>query len=92
MSEFEDPALPKALVEEINRRHLVRTTLEPSDLLFVFGTQSGQALFLREIERLWRQHYFRYAVVTGGIRCAGFATEAEAAGWKNWAFLARRSA
>ncbi|MDP3746303.1 MAG: YdcF family protein [Phenylobacterium sp.] len=62
----ETDELSADLVETINRRHLIRTPLEPADLLFVFGTRHGVAEFVAAIAELWRGGYFRWALVSGG--------------------------
>lgn len=50
----------------IDERHLIRTRLEPADLLLVFGTREGVPEFLATISMLWSAHLFRYALVSGG--------------------------
>ena len=71
-----DLPLDAALVEEINRRHLIATALEPADLLFVFGARQGVAEFVEDAARLWREGYYRHAMVTGGSTPGGDADEA----------------
>ena len=71
-----DQPLDAALVEEINRRHLIATALEPADLLFVFGARQGVAEFVEDAARLWREGYYRHAMVTGGSTPGGDADEA----------------
>lgn len=65
MPAVEDAPDP-ALVELINARHLITTPLEPADLLFVFGTRHGVSEFVADAGRLWRDGYFRWAIVSGG--------------------------
>ena len=49
------------------RRHLIETPLEPADLLFVFGTREDVDLRVDEACRLWREGFFRWAIVSGGV-------------------------
>jgi uncharacterized SAM-binding protein YcdF (DUF218 family) len=56
-----------AEIVEINRRHLIDTPLKPADLLFVFGTRQDVALRVEEACRLWRESFFRWAIVSGGM-------------------------
>jgi uncharacterized SAM-binding protein YcdF (DUF218 family) len=57
----------EAEIAEINARHLVETPLQPADLLFVFGTRVDVAERVDEACRLWREGYFRWAIVSGGV-------------------------
>ena len=57
----------KAEIAEINARHLIETPLRPADLLFVFGTRADVSERVDEACRLWREGYFRRAIVSGGI-------------------------
>jgi len=60
--------LPTAAeIAEINATHLIDTPLKPADLLFVFGTRHDEALRAREACRLWREGYFRWSIVSGGV-------------------------
>ena len=59
--------LDPALIETINKEHLIRTPLKPADLLFVFGTRHGVAEFIEEAARLWRAGFYKKAIVSGGI-------------------------
>src|SRR5215472_5741291 len=60
--------LPSAAeIAEINAKHLIETPLKPADLLFVFGTRHDEALRASEACRLWREDYFRWSIVSGGI-------------------------
>lgn len=54
-------------IAEINRRHLIDTPLEPADLLIMFGTREDVALRAETAARLWRQGYFRWSIVSGGV-------------------------
>jgi len=57
----------KAEIAEINLKHLIRTPLKPADLLFVFGTREDDLLRADVACRLWRDGYFRDAIVSGGM-------------------------
>ncbi len=57
----------EAEIADINARHLIETPLKPADLLFVFGTREDIDARVDEACRLWREHYFRWAIVSGGI-------------------------
>ncbi len=54
------------LVRGINTRHLVRTSLKPADLLFVFGTREGVDEFVEAIAGLWRDGFCRHILISGG--------------------------
>jgi uncharacterized SAM-binding protein YcdF (DUF218 family) len=56
-----------AEIAAINERHLIDTPLVPADLLFVFGTRIEEALRAQTACRLWRDGYFKHAIVSGGI-------------------------
>jgi uncharacterized SAM-binding protein YcdF (DUF218 family) len=56
-----------AEIAEINARHLIETPLKAADLLFVFGTRHDEALRASEACRLWREGYFRWSIVSGGV-------------------------
>jgi hypothetical protein len=62
---------------EIERELLVRTRLEPADLLFVFGTRHGVPEFIDAIAELWRGGYFKLAMVSGGSTPGDTRTEAD---------------
>ena len=57
----------EAEIAEINARHLIETPLRPADLLFVFGTREDVDERVDEACRLWREGYFRWAIVSGGV-------------------------
>jgi uncharacterized SAM-binding protein YcdF (DUF218 family) len=57
----------RAEIDAINAEHLIVTPLNPADLLFVFGTRVDVAERVREAVRLWREGYFRWSIVSGGI-------------------------
>lgn len=54
-------------IAEINRTHLIDTPLQPADLLFLFGTREDVALRVATAARLWREGYFRWSIVRGGV-------------------------
>lgn len=64
-----------AEIAAINATHLIDTPLEPADLLFVFGTRVDEALRAETACRLWREGYFRHAIVSGGVTPGGIETE-----------------
>ena len=57
----------EAEIAAINAEHLVVTPLKPADLLFVFGTRVDVDERVDEAVRLWREGYFRWSIVSGGI-------------------------
>lgn len=54
-------------IARINAEHFVRVPLKPADLLFVFGTREDVARRVEEAGRLWRDGFFRWSIVSGGI-------------------------
>lgn len=54
-------------IAEINHTHLIDTPLQPADLLFLFGTREDVALRAATAARLWREGYFRWSIVSGGV-------------------------
>lgn len=56
-----------AEIAAINTQHLIDTPLRPADLLFVFGTRTDVDIRVAEACRLWREGYFRSAIVSGGM-------------------------
>src|SRR5258708_824023 len=58
-------------------RQLVETPLQPADLLFVFGTRVDVAERVDETCRLWREGYFRRAIVSGGVTPGSEQSECE---------------
>jgi uncharacterized SAM-binding protein YcdF (DUF218 family) len=54
-------------IAAINAEHLITTELKPADLLFVFGTRQDVGLRAAEAVRLWREGYFRWSIVSGGM-------------------------
>lgn len=67
----------EAEIATINARHLIRTPLKPADLLFVFGTREDVAARVDEACRLWRNGFFRWAIVSGGITPGSELSECE---------------
>jgi uncharacterized SAM-binding protein YcdF (DUF218 family) len=67
----------EAEIAAINARHLIRTPLKPADLLFVFGTREDVTARVGEAFRLWREGFFRWAIVSGGITPGAEASECE---------------
>jgi uncharacterized SAM-binding protein YcdF (DUF218 family) len=60
--------LPSAAeIADINAKHLIQTSLQPADLLFVFGTREDVELRADTACRLWRDGLFRRAIVSGGV-------------------------
>ena len=57
----------EAEIAAINAQHLIDTPLRPADLLFVFGTRVDVGERVGEAARLWREGYFRWSIVSGGI-------------------------
>lgn len=54
-------------IGEINRTHLIDTPLRPADLMFMFGTREDVALRADTAARLWREGFFRWSIVSGGV-------------------------
>jgi uncharacterized SAM-binding protein YcdF (DUF218 family) len=67
----------EAEITEINARHLIETPLRPADLLFVFGTREDVDQRVDEAWRLWREGYFRWAIVSGGVTPGSEISECE---------------
>ena len=67
----------EAEIAEINARHLIETPLRPADLLFVFGTRADVSERVDEAFRLWREGYFRCAIVSGGVTPGSELSECE---------------
>jgi uncharacterized SAM-binding protein YcdF (DUF218 family) len=65
----------EAEIAEINARHLVGTPIKPADLLFVFGTRQDVTERVDEACRLWREGYFRWAIVSGGVTAGSQLSE-----------------
>lgn len=54
-------------IAEINRTHLIDMPLRPADLLFLFGTREDVALRVETAARLWREGFYRWSIVSGGV-------------------------
>jgi uncharacterized SAM-binding protein YcdF (DUF218 family) len=67
----------EAEIAEINARHLITTPIKPADLLFVFGTREDVARRVDEAFRLWREGYFRWSIVSGGVTPGAPLSECE---------------
>jgi uncharacterized SAM-binding protein YcdF (DUF218 family) len=67
----------EAEIAAINARHLVETPLRPADLLFVFGTREDVDIRVDEACRLWREGFFRQAIVSGGVTPGSDLSECE---------------
>ena len=66
-----------AEIAEINARHLARTPIKPADLLFVFGTREDVDRRVDEASRLWREGFFRWSNVSGGVTPGSELSECE---------------
>jgi uncharacterized SAM-binding protein YcdF (DUF218 family) len=78
MMEERHARLPtKAEIAEIDATHLIRTPIRPADLLFVFGTRKDVGRRVDEAHRLWREGYFRWSIVSGGVTPGALLSECE---------------
>ena len=64
-------------IADINARHLISTPIKPADLLFVFGTREDVARRVDEAYRLWREGFFRWSIVSGGVTPGSKLSECE---------------
>lgn len=64
-------------IAEINASHLITTPIKPADLLFVFGTREDVAQRVDEAHRLWRDGFFRWSIVSGGLTPGSPLSECE---------------
>jgi uncharacterized SAM-binding protein YcdF (DUF218 family) len=69
--------LAEAEIAEINARRLIDAPIKPADLLFVFGTREDVARRVEESFRLWREGFFRWAIVSGGVTPGSELSECE---------------
>ena len=70
--------LPDAAeIAEINARHLVATPIKAADLLFVFGTREDVERRVDEALRLWREGFFQWSIVSGGVTPGSTLSECE---------------
>jgi uncharacterized SAM-binding protein YcdF (DUF218 family) len=67
----------EAEIAEINARHLIRTPIKPADLLFVFGTREDVERRVDEAAKLWREGFFRWSIVSGGVTPGSQRSECE---------------
>jgi uncharacterized SAM-binding protein YcdF (DUF218 family) len=67
----------EAEIAAINTQHLISTPLKPADLLFVFGTREDVKERVDEAFRLWREGYFRWSIVSGGVTPGSDCSECE---------------
>jgi uncharacterized SAM-binding protein YcdF (DUF218 family) len=64
-------------IADINASHLINTPIKPADLLFVFGTREDVAERVEEAHRLWRDGFFRWSIVSGGLTPGSPLSECE---------------
>lgn len=64
-------------IADINARHLISTPIKPADLLFVFGTREDVPRRVDEACRLWREGFFRWSIVSGGVTPGSKLSECE---------------
>jgi uncharacterized SAM-binding protein YcdF (DUF218 family) len=64
-------------IADINASHLITTPIKPADLLFVFGTREDVAERVEEAHRLWREGFFRWSIVSGGLTAGSPLSECE---------------
>jgi uncharacterized SAM-binding protein YcdF (DUF218 family) len=67
----------EAEIAEINARHLIATPIKPADLLFVFGTREDVERRVDEALRLWREGFFQWSIVSGGVTPGSTLSECE---------------
>ena len=67
----------EAEIAAINARHLISTPIKPADLLFVFGTREDVARRVDEAFRLWRDGFFQWSIVSGGVTPGATRSECE---------------
>ena len=77
MTELRARLLTGHEIAEIDARHLITTPLKPADLLFVFGTREDVDRRVDETHRLWREGYFRWSIVSGGMTPGSQLSECE---------------
>jgi uncharacterized SAM-binding protein YcdF (DUF218 family) len=70
--------LPSAAeIAAINAEHLIGMPIKPADLLFVFGTREDVGRRVDEALRLWREGFFRWSIVSGGVTPGSELSECE---------------
>lgn len=67
----------EAEIAEINARHLISTPVKPADLLFFFGTREDVGRRVDEACKLWREGFFRWSIVSGGLTPGSALSECE---------------
>jgi uncharacterized SAM-binding protein YcdF (DUF218 family) len=67
----------EAEIAAVNAQHLIETPLRPADLLFVFGTREDVEVRVDEACRLWREGFFRWAIVSGRVTPGSDLSECE---------------
>lgn len=67
MEDRSDRLPTAAEIAGINATHLISTPIKSADLLFVFGTREDVALRVDEALRLWREGFFHWSIVSGGM-------------------------
>jgi uncharacterized SAM-binding protein YcdF (DUF218 family) len=77
MQERSDRLPSEAEIAAINARHLIGTPIKPADLLFVFGTREDVGRRVDEALRLWREGFFRWSIVSGGVTPGSPLSECE---------------
>lgn len=67
--------LDQSKIDRINTEHLIKTALEPADLIFVFGTKEGIPERIEHASKLWHAGFGRWMIVSGGMTMASAETE-----------------
>ena len=67
----------EAEIAAVNAQHLIETLLRPADLLFMFGTREDVDVRVDEACRLWREGFFLWAIVSGGVTPGSDLSECE---------------
>jgi uncharacterized SAM-binding protein YcdF (DUF218 family) len=67
----------EAEIAQINARHLIATPIRPAELLFVFGTREDVERRVDEAVRLWREGFFQWSIVSGGVTPGSQLSECE---------------
>jgi uncharacterized SAM-binding protein YcdF (DUF218 family) len=64
-------------IAQIYAKHLIATPIKPADLLFVFGTREDVERRVDEAVRLWREGFFQWSIVSGGVTPGSPLSECE---------------
>src|SRR5260370_30888639 len=67
----------KAGLGETTGKYFEKPRINPADLLFVFGTREDVARRVDEAVRLWREGFFRWSIVSGGVTPGSKLSECE---------------